>query len=261
MRMCSWTPDIIRYMEDASRWTTYFSVVASAVRAVVPEGGTVCDAGCGMGQLSFEMAEFAGHVDAFDKNPNAIAYVNERLSRESIDMRRTISVHCRDYATYRPEQPYDCMVFSLSANVYEACRIAAQIGCSHAVVVNKIRSFDIHPLEQPIITPEFDRPGLVAAHRSVEHLARRGILSQGSDMAIEYGQPFRTLSDARQYLRMFRSRTYPNGISDDELASILVTTGDGEFPFYLPITRHVGIVTIDIAASQAAQAERACVSA
>ena len=52
MRMSRWTPDIVRFMADAAERGTYFRDLAGLARGLVPRGGRVLDAGCGMGQLA-----------------------------------------------------------------------------------------------------------------------------------------------------------------------------------------------------------------
>ena len=56
MRMSSWTPDIVRFMEDAASVTDYFGIMARVGTQGLPSGSVVLDAGCGMGQLACSMA-------------------------------------------------------------------------------------------------------------------------------------------------------------------------------------------------------------
>lgn len=135
MRMSSWTPDVIRFMEDASSHTPYFDEIAAAVLRHAGSTARVCDAGCGMGQLAFALAPHAGRVDAVDRSPRAIAYVRAQAEARGL---RTVRPRRADVASLRPAEPYDLMVFSLSASLEDA-RAAARCRCRGTlVVINKM---------------------------------------------------------------------------------------------------------------------------
>lgn len=294
MRMSRWTPEIVRFMEDAARFTPYFSTIAALVRAVMPEGGLLCDAGCGMGQLSRELAPWAGRIDAIDASPAAIAYVRAHLRGPACER---IAPRVGDFASlgarHGQEPVYDCMAFSLSASPREAWRIARDACGGTVVVVNKIKNLmkgdgaacavraggpgardgaeDAREdawgagggcawaaergVDARGVGPARDaaaRPVMADFAGEVFALRREGFACEGREFVLEYGQPFRNLDDAQAYYRIFRDRSFPQGVSKEHLATLLERTDNAEFPYYLPIARHVGVVAIDVPATLAA---------
>ncbi len=239
MRMSSWTPDVIRFMEDASSHTPYFDEIAAAVLRHAGSTARVCDAGCGMGQLAFALAPHAGRVDAVDRSPRAIAYVRAQAEARGL---RTVRPWRADVASLRPAEPYDLMVFSLSASLEDA-RAAARGRCRGTlVVINKMHGA---PPE-----PDARRPRVHGLERSLRGLRALGIPCVGEALDLEFGQPFRSLEYAAAYCALFRTRDFPAGPAPADLARLLDKTGDERFPYYLPVRRRLALVALDLGAER-----------
>lgn len=236
MRMSRWTPEIVRFMEDASAYTPYFDAMAAAVRRFAPSCERVCDAGCGMGQLSFALAPYAGHVDAVDRSARAVGYVRRQARERGAHAVRPIRA---DVASLRPEQPYDLMVFSLSASLDAALSLARPRCVGTLVVVNKVHD------AAPDGTP---RPHVHDFAHSLAGVNAAGIPCTGTELSLEFGQPFRSLADAARYCALFRTRDFPADPSRADLAALLDETGDDVFPYYLPVRRRLALFALDLAA-------------
>lgn len=258
MRMSSWSPQVIRFMEDASAFTTYFKELARVIRANPRSDGYVCDAGCGMGQLSFELAHRAQRIDAIDRSVQAIAHLNRRLDTSE---HANIFPALGDIARNQPATPYDLMVFCLSASPEAALEIA-QTQCSgDLIVINKIHSKMEADRSQhgKARTDPGKRPLVYDFEQSVAGMRARGMECNASELTLDFGQPFRTLDDAALYFRLFRTRNYPAGISSNQLMELLTETDDETFPYYLPVLRHLAVFSIDVTASRSAGVPKACV--
>ena len=57
----------------------------------------------------------------------------------------------------------------------------------------------------------------------------------------DMGQPFRNLSDAVRFFRLYDPQT---AVTEAEALSRLTETGDPVFPYYLPALRSVGMIVI-----------------
>ena len=71
--MAFWDADTIRFMIDACEYAPYNRELAAYIGPRLAPGAHVCDAGCGLGYLSLELARHAGRVTAVDRSPEALA--------------------------------------------------------------------------------------------------------------------------------------------------------------------------------------------
>ena len=250
MRMSCWTPDIVRFMEDADRLSPYFGQLAAIAATHCPRGGRVLDAGCGMGQLSLALAGHAGHVDAVDRSADAIAHLTRRAREEGV---ANVRAHCADMFSWarahepgyarrswparpRParkaqDRPYDLAVFCLSASFEDAYAAACRMGARRVLVINKIHAQS--PYEPRPVVDDFDRA--LERNRHIDARAR------GMRVRLDYGQPLRSLEDAVTYFSLFRTRNYPQGVTPAQAEALIERRDDPDFPYYLPVWRNLAV--------------------
>ena len=239
MKMCEWTPPCISYMEDASARSTYFEELAALVRGGITREGYLCDAGCGMGQMSIELSSYVRRIDAIDRAPAAIDYLKRKIEALGIE---NVRPHLADLSVSQPGELYDEMLFCLSLAPERAWRVARAQCRGKAIVINKIQSKMETPKERPVVH---------SVDQSLSILAEEGVFCEASECSLDFNQPFRSIEDARLFFDMFRTRDYPNGVSREELMRLLESRDDEAFPYCLPVQRHLAIFSIDIAACPA----------
>ena len=217
-----------------------------------------------MGQLSLALAEHAGHIDAVDRSEQAIAHLSEEARRTGA---ANVHPHCADMFAWgmgkreaclaarpggrltkrgprlrtwdqdpSPRQAadtYDLAIFCLSASFEDAYAAACRAGAHRVLVINKIHAHN----------PYDPRPVVDDFARALEH--NRNVDPQvcGTRIRLDYGQPLRSLEDAVTYFGLFRTRTYPNGVTPKEVAGLLQHRDDPEFPYYLPVWRDLAVVS------------------
>ena len=235
MRMQAWSPEVVRFMEDAGRFGTYFHVLADVATRGLAPGATVVDAGCGMGQLSRAMLDRGMRVDAVDLSPKAVEYA--LAHPETCAPVRMANFFESGFIP----RGCDRIVFSLSASWEDAFRIARENGAQSVVAFNKIHRY-------PHAGPGGDecRPIIRSMERVTRELEQLDYDCNAWDIVLDYGQPFRTLEDAQLYFRLFRTYRYPQGVTAGELRRILKQTGDAEFPYYLPVLRHLAVFEMQL---------------
>ena len=264
--MSCWTPDILRFMEDADRLSPYYRDLARLAAAQFPRGGRVLDAGCGMGQLSLALAEHAGHIDAVDRSEQAIAHLAEEARRAEAT---NVHPHCADMFSWgmgkrevrlparsgsrlskrgprrrawdldssaqQAVDTYDLAVFCLSASFEDAYAATCRMGAQRVLVINKIHAHN--PYDPRPVVDDFARA--LERNQAIDPQAR------GMRIRLDYGQPLRSLEDAVTYFGLFRTRTYPNGVTRTEVAKLIERRDDPEFPYYLPVWRDLAVFSCE----------------
>ena len=181
-----WNDETIRFMEEASEYGDFHEKLAQRITPFLPKSGHICEAGCGLGYLSRELAKLCRQVTAADASQRAMDFLMSRPLPENL------SPLCID--AFRLEGPYDAMVFCYFGRMEEILQIAKK-SCRETVVVAKrncaARRFS---LKQNTLGLEGS-----TAERIMED---RGVPFKKFPLALEFGQPFRTVEDGVAFFRL-----------------------------------------------------------
>lgn len=250
MRLQDWTEDVIHFQKSAVEYTGYFEALAQAVRPHLVGRRRLCDAGCGMGYLGAALARDFNVVDALDCNPRAIAAARSVAVEHGLSNMhaRVVDVMAPLAPSGRGEKPYDAMVFCAVAPLEEALRAAVQ-RCEGTVVV--INRFDSAPStlaewQRAEREPLRGRNHLKGEDYPIlqEALRLRGVPFHAEVLDLEFGQPLADLDEARRFFGLYRTLDFPDGVSDEALASQL-DRGRAPWRYYLPKRRQMGMFVIE----------------
>ena len=61
-----WTEESIAFLRDAAAINRYYETIAERIAPQLPENAHICDAGCGIGELSLALKPYCHHVTAVD---------------------------------------------------------------------------------------------------------------------------------------------------------------------------------------------------
>ena len=224
----SWTPEQIRFFLDASAKSDYDRLLAARIREAAPEAETICDAGCGLGGLSLALSARFSSVTAIDCSENAIGCLREQIAGKGVDNVAAIQA---DLMTYTPPTPFDAMVFCYFGQTEEILQIASR--CCRGTVLLVKRNYDRHRFA--LQTEKHTRD---TADSAAVVLRERGIRFRREDLETEFGQPFRSLSDAVRFFRLYDG----GAVTEAAVREKLLATGDKEFPFYFPQKKRVSLL-------------------
>lgn len=233
MPLLDWNPDMIRFMMDASERTEYYRVLTDLLRPWLQPDMALCDAGCGLGYLSLALAPYVREITAVDINPRPLEVLQTLAEERGV---RNIRVLCGDVAKLTPENPYDAMVFCLYGSMEKVLQVTAAQTAGRVFAFK--RNYRTHrfsageyPLEQEYLSG------------AELQLREAGISYSLQNVSPEFGQPFRCFEDVRRFYRLYARDRDENCFTDEFLRSRIRETGDPEFPFYLPQTRAMGLLT------------------
>ena len=231
MPMFEWTPDMVRFMRDASEYGGYHEALARKIAAHLPPQAHVCDAGCGLGYLSLALAQLVGQVTAVDIAQQAIAVLQNRVAISGIGNIQAVRADIKDYL---PQKKYDAMVLCFFGSVCETLRIA-KAQCSGTVVMIK-RDWTGH---------RFSTEHMEARHTIADaqtQLTDLGIPYLSERFVLRMDQPFRSFEDAEAFFRVYGRGALK--FSCTELVSRLVAQEDCEFPYRYPMENHLGMLVL-----------------
>ncbi|MCQ2418384.1 MAG: class I SAM-dependent methyltransferase [Clostridia bacterium] len=236
--MFCWNEDMLRFMTDASEHTDYYRALTELLSPYLPKNGHICDAGCGMGYLSEQLAAAVKQVTAVDISESAIAQLQLRLS---VSPRENLLPICADITKLTPKAPYDAMVFCLFGSIQSILEIGRNQCRGKLLIVKKNYSMHRFSLGQnPLHCYRFCD--------AVEILDRLGLPYEAIETDLELGQPLRSLEDAVLFFRTYSKDAHPEAITEEAILPRLWKTDDPDFPYYLPQNKKMGILIIDAAA-------------
>lgn len=226
----SWDEKRLAFMKDADAYNPgYRKALWQAILGMLPETPHhICDAGCGAGYLSMEMAKTCRRVTAIDLSEKATAQLREMAA----DL-ENLTVRTGDICENPPEELYDAMVFCYFGKTPEILQIAKAQCRGTLVMVTRNYThhrFSLHPTA-------FDRD-TVEYSRSV--LDKASIPYRLKPCELEFGQPFRDLDAAAAFFTLYGGEA----VSPEAVLPRLRKTDDPEFPYYLPSVKKMGIITV-----------------
>lgn len=231
-----WYEDMVRFMRDASEYGTYNQDLARLLAPHLTKRMHICDAGCGLGYLSLALAPYVGQVTAAEKNPDAVAVLEENCRRFGIT---NITARCGEIGQLVPERKYDAMVFCFFGGIHEILDTVKQQCGGQVFIIT--RNYTTHRF-----SVGSHSTGSYGYKSASETLTELGVPYEKTLLDLEFGQPFRDFADARKFYEMYSKDEDKTVITDEFLQGKLVQTGREDFPLYMPHLRNLAILHFDI---------------
>ena len=207
-----WTDESIAFLRDAAAMNRYYETVAEKITPQLQENAHVCDAGCGIGELSLALKPYCRHVTAI----------------------------CGDVEALTPKESYDAMVFCLFGRTQNTLRIARK-QCRGKIFLVK-SDYSHHRFSAGKVSL-----GEYTAGSTENVLREKGIPYTVERFTAEFGQPFRSLEAAERFFALY-NRSRSETLSKDEIKARLTAGPSAEFPYYLPHEKALCLFTIETAA-------------
>ena len=228
-----WTDESIAFLRDAAAMNRYSETIAEKITPQLQENAHVCDAGCGIGELSLALKPYCRHVTAVDADALAIKTLKAHLIEG-------VTARCGDMETLALEKPYDAMVFCLFGRTQDTLRIARK-QCRGKIFLVK-RDYSHHRFSAGKVSL-----GEYTAGSTEAVLHEKGIPYTVERFTAEFGQPFRSLEAAERFFALY-NRSESEVLSKDEIRARLTAGPSAEFPYYLPHKKALCLFTIETAA-------------
>jgi len=228
--MYQWTPDMVRFMEDAGSRTDFYRLAAEELAKLVPTDTLVCDAGCGLGFSSLELARRFHRVQAVDISENALAVLRKNNCYDHLEI-----LH-EDIFSMNPPEKYGAMLFCCFGRAEEILAVA-RAQCSGTVLVIQ-RDSQYHRLT----------PGKLRNHRAnflrlEEAFTRMHIPFQSKRMTVHIDQPLRSIEDGILYFQTYDKSDDLSHITPQYVAERVFVQEDPQFPYCYPLETTMGFLT------------------
>ena len=228
--MFAWTEESAAFWEDSASYTHSYELLAEKAAAYLAPGGTLFEGGCGLGHLSVALAKRGFAVTAMDLSPLPLRYLRANADRAGV----RLTVRTGDVFTLPEGELYDSAMFCFFGSVTEILNWAKG-HCRDRLILFK-KNWSTHRFTRdPGAVRKFTYP------LTCGELERLGVPFAAETFDADMGQPFRNLSDAVRFFRLYDPQT---AVTEAEALSRLTETGDPVFPYYLPALRSVGMIVI-----------------
>ena len=226
-----WNEKNCRWFKEASSFTGFHKTLAQKILPLLEPGDTLCDIGCGLGRLVIEIAPYLSEILAVDTNEYAINTLKQDVEHSGIGNVRTR--RC-DFAEV--EGSFDVVLLSLFGHldiqkVFKLCRRRI------IRIVSASQKSGLYPQRHRREVKNF-------VPLTQEELSKLGIDFKLELCTFEFGQPLRTKQDAASFVQSNAPEANKEEI-DEFLSENIQSTGNADFPFYLPYSKDLGIFVID----------------
>lgn len=240
--MYTWTNEKLRWMMNATRYTTLYSDIAMLIEDIISPNTELCDAGCGTGGLSIALSPKVQHITAVDADPRVIEQLQSSIRKLAID---NVTPLCADIFSETPitVQPFDTMVFCRFGHLPEILSTADRSHCGQVIIIkqkNHRHRFDFQQSQN-------ERNSY---NELLQQLDSAGIPYQERIGIVESGQPFTSLEDARAFFAAYDKSGIQQDLSDKQLMERIIPTENQDFPYLLPAQAELGVLTCSLVTAQ-----------
>ncbi|MDO4518285.1 MAG: class I SAM-dependent methyltransferase [Bacillota bacterium] len=239
-----WTQEKIDYMRDAYEYTRFQNTLADYVARYIEPTDTICDAGCGLGYVSMELARHCASVTAVDVSQDVLDVLDSKIGRTDktgYSYPSNVKTLKTDISSLPEGMSFDWIIFCFFGQMPEIVDVMKRYAKKGVILIHKnwknhrLSSREI-PLERLRYTSDID------------YLEENNITYETESFDIDLGQP---LKDKEQALRFFE--LYDRNENTDrfdervriERLSKLVPIDSPDYEYYLPMISRVGIIIIE----------------
>lgn len=231
-----WNSEMIRFMNHAAKDTEYYKELASYITPYVTKESILCDVGCGLGDLSIELAKYCKKVYAIDISEAVIEELKCKLEKEKIT---NVEALCVDVFTWKPEDAIDGSVYCMFGTLDEIDRIGAHLGAKQQFIVRRLAKEHRFMIKEKV-----PRKHRHSAQGMLEELEKKGRKCDYKEMSISLDQPFRDLDEAVRFFEIYNKTD--EKVTLDDVKERLITQDNNEFPYVFPAEKKMGLIRFTV---------------
>ena len=231
--LIKWNDRTLEWFRSASEYTSFHRKLAELLLPYIEIDGTLCDLGCGIGLIDFALCEKVQSITCVDIDPEAVRLCTGESVRRGIKNIEPLLSDAKDLTG-----TWDTVISVFHGTTEALVDCYVRFARKKVVAVTHTEGVgNFGPRE-------YKSPRCNTAITAAELLGERGVEHTLINAALEYGQPFRKIDDAREFVEAY-SKNAPGEAIEDYLSENLVETNNPEYPLYLPNMKNFGIFVID----------------
>lgn len=237
MHMFIWTAEKIHWYQQAANYTKYYQEIFQKIAPFIKKTDHVCDLGCGLGDLSIEIATIANKVTSIDISEDALNVLKEKITRKQIE---NIEVVQSDWADLDLTPQWDIVVVSFFRQNYEDFVKLLKMARQKVIVVATNGSEDT-------FLPKAKKN---RNEGKVDDLKRtfneHGLQFTCIEQAVQFGQPLASVDDAQAYIKQYVPDCEQD-VMEAHIEKRLLKIKDGDFSgqYFFPNKKEIGIFIIE----------------
>ena len=235
-----WNMKTTEWFHRASDYTGFHDRLAEILEVFIGEGKSMIDLGCGAGLIDFKLAKKMDYITCVDREEMVIYMLRDEISHKGLSNIQAILADINNLLKTQSIPDEDklwdigLMLFvnaqsfpvkELLKLVKDRLLIVERGGCINNPYVGE-RAQKEHSL-LPVIN----------------YLFHEGIRAHVTDYTLEYGQPFVSLKEAKEYVEFYHKNSCNESI-EHYLHNNIVTTDRVPYRYYLPYKKHFGVFEI-----------------
>ncbi len=229
--MFVWSEQSRAWYIDAARYSSYHREQAAVCASFLHGLSTVAEFGCGPGFLAMELAMLGFATKGFDIDAGCIDFARRESAQRCLT---NIVFEERDALALDADASWDCVVCCHFGD------LATDLDTLLSHTRNILLAFVRRPEEEPLV-PGRERRCKQDASSVTESLRQRGAGFVRTDCDFEFGQPFASSGEARNFVRHYTKNALSDSEAEAFLAPRLVQTPSG---FYLPHKKRLALFAI-----------------
>lgn len=229
--MFVWSEQSRAWYIDAARSSSYHREQAALCASFLHGPTTVAEFGCGPGFLSMELAKLGFATTGLDMDAGCMDFARRESAQRCLT---NIVFEERDALALDADASWDCVVCCHFGD------LATDLDTLLSHTRNILLAFVRRPEEEPLV-PGRERRCKQDASSVTESLRQRGAGFVRTDCDFEFGQPFASSGEARNFVRHYTKNALSDSEAEAFLAPRLVQTPSG---FYLPHKKRLALFAI-----------------
>ena len=229
--MFVWSEQSRAWYIDAARYSSYHREQAALCASFLHGLSTVAEFGCGPGFLAMELAKLDFVTTGFDIDAGCVAFARRESAQRCL---ANIVFEERDALALDAGASWDCVVCCHFGD------LATDLDTLLSHTRNILLAFVRRPEEEPLV-PGREKRSKQDASMVEASLRKRGAGFVRTDCDFEFGQPFASSGEAKNFVRHYTKNALSDSETEAFLAPRLVQTPSG---FYLPHKKRLALFAI-----------------